>query len=356
MKNIMILPNATVKQAMEALDRTAENVLLVVNEANKLIGTLTDGDVRRHILAGKSLKGTIENAYHTDPIFVYKKDYEISSLKKKLVKTKVDLIPIVDDQKVVLDYITWEKAFSNGGKRSKNKVLIDAPLVIMAGGKGTRLEPFTRVLPKPLIPINGKVVITTIIDRFGEYGINDIYVTVNHMAKIIKAYFEEISPKYSVSFVSESEPLGTAGSLKLLSGQFTAPFFVSNCDILINADYNDVYKHHQENAYDITIVTSLKHYSLPYGTCELDEDGSLKRLTEKPEYSYLVNTGLYILNPEVLDLIPNHKFYHITDLMRDIKLNGGKIGVYPVSENAWIDIGEWDEYKKAVAKLEFNIQ
>lgn len=350
MKDITIHPSATIREAMEVLDKTAEKVLLVVDDKQVLIGTLTDGDIRRHILKARNLSGTIQDAFHPDPIFILQENVDPDKIKEVFLENKIDLIPILDQDRKVLDFISWEKAFGNN-RRSEDQKL-DVPVVIMAGGKGTRLEPFTRVLPKPLIPVGDKPMIDHIIDSFRVNGISEFYLTIHHKAKIIRAYFEEKEPDYSVGFVEEDEPRGNAGSLKLLADKLDRPFFVSNCDIIIEAEYADIYRFHTKNSYDITLVASAKQFNMPYGICELNGNGSLERVQEKPEYNYLVNTGLYVLNPSVIDLIPDNKLFHITHLMDKVRENKGTIGVYPVSEKAWIDVGQWAEYRKALKVIE----
>ncbi len=350
MKDISIQPSATIKEAMEALDKTAEKVLLVVDDDQRLIGALTDGDIRRHILKERDLIGTIQNAYNKKPIFVFQEDFKLERIKQLLTKNKINLIPILDLEHKVVDYITWEKAFGNS-RRSEDQKL-DVPVVIMAGGRGTRLEPFTKVLPKPLIPVGDKPIIDHIIDRFRDYGISEFYLTIHHMSKIIQAYFEEKEPDYSIGFAKENEPRGTAGSLKLLADKLNKPFFVSNCDIIIETDYADLYRFHMRNNYDITLVASAKQFNIPYGICELNGGGSLEQIKEKPEYNFLANAGMYVLNPAVLKLIPDNRLFHITHLIDKIKENGGQIGVYPVSENAWIDVGQWAEYRKTLKVIE----
>jgi dTDP-glucose pyrophosphorylase len=350
MKNITIHPKATIKETMETLDKTAEKVLLVVDDKQTLIGALTDGDIRRYILRGHNLSGTIQDAFHPNPIFILQEDFDFDETKAVFLKNKIDLIPILDQNRKVVDFITWEKAFGNN-RRIENQKL-DIPVVIMAGGKGTRLEPFTRVLPKPLIPVGDKPVIDHIIDRFRAYGISKFYLTIHHMSKIMRAYFEEKQPDYSIGFAEEDKPRGTAGSLKLLADKLNKPFFVSNCDIIIEADYADLYRFHTQNKHDITLVASAKQFNIPYGICELNSKGSLERIKEKPEYNFLVNAGMYVLNPAVLELIPDNQLFHITHLIDKIKENGGQIGVYPVSEKAWIDVGQWAEYRKALKLIE----
>ena len=350
MKDITIHPKVTIKEAMELLDKTAEKVLLVIDDEDKLIGSLTDGDIRRHILKAQNLIGTIESAYKKNPIFVFQQEIDAEKIKTIFIENIINVIPILDSNRKIVNYLTWEKVFGNDRKAEKQKVT--APVVIMAGGRGTRLEPFTKVLPKPLIPVGDKTVIDHIIDRFRAYGISEFYLTINHMAKIMRAYFEDKDLDYTIDFAEEDEPRGTAGSIKLIKDKLGIPFFVSNCDIIIEADYADLYNFHEKGSYDITLVAATKQFSIPYGVCELNGEGSLKNINEKPEYNFLVNTGLYVLNPQILELIPDTGIFHITHLMDKVQKNGGSVGVYPVSEGSWIDVGQWAEYRNALKIIE----
>lgn len=349
-KDISIHTDASIKQAMETLSVTAQKVLLIVDEDQALIGTLTDGDIRRFILKGYDLSGAIQEVYNKNPIFSYQKDFNLEKIKKTLVQNKIALLPIVDQNRRVVDFVTWERAFEND--REMKKQTLDAPVVIMAGGRGTRLEPFTKVLPKPLIPVGDKPIIEHIIDNFRIYGVREFFLTVHHQSKILRAYFEEKDPDYTIGFAEEDIPRGTASSLKLLNTTLQKPFFVSNCDIIIKADYNDLYRYHIDKGFDMTLVASTKKFDIPYGICELNSNGSLDGILEKPEYNFLVNTGMYILNPETIGLIPDDELFHITHLMEKVIKSGGEVGVYPVGENAWIDIGQWAEYRKAIKTIE----
>lgn len=348
MKDITVQPKVTIRQAMKALDKTAKKCLLVVDENKKLLGTLTDGDLRRSILEGVRFSDDISNSYHTKPTTLIKDNFSDEEAKQLLRGKNLDLIPIVDENGVVIDYITWSGI---GGKNQPRKTLGDIPVVIMAGGKGTRLEPFTKVLPKPLVPIQEKPIIEHIIERFTDLGCSNFHLTVNYKGKILKAYFEELQSDYQVHFVDEQEPLGTAGSLRFLFEKLNQPFFVTNCDIIIKADYASLYEFHQKGGYDITLVASAKEYIIPYGTCELNGDGHLSHINEKPQYDFLINTGLYVLNPEVLKMIPENKLFHITHLIEDAKNRGKKIGVFPIDDDAWIDVGQWAGYRKAIEKF-----
>jgi dTDP-glucose pyrophosphorylase len=347
MKNILISAEISIKKAMKKLNETAEKCLLVVDENNHLLGTLTDGDIRRAILNGNQFSSPIQNFYNDKPVTLSVPTQNKSSIKKTFLAHKMDLIPVVDVDNVVVDYFTWESVFGNGN--SRKNVCTDVPVVIMAGGKGTRLEPFTKVLPKALVPINEKPIIEHIIQRFTDVGCKEFHITINYKARVLKAYFDELAPEYSVSFVNEPQPLGTAGSLKFLDGKLDKPFFVTNCDIIIKADYDKLYRFHRMNEFDLTLVASTKEYIIPYGTCELSENGHLSQLNEKPSYEFLINTGLYVVNPSLLSILPKNKFYHITNLIEHANKEGKKIGVFPVDDDAWFDIGQWAEYKKTIA-------
>ena len=346
MKNIIIKSNISIQKAMSALDETSEKCLLVIDNDKKLLGTLTDGDIRRSILHGMKFSADVSSVYNKKPVVLSLHNKKEEGLKL-LQKYRLNLIPVVDPDNVVVDYVTY-RDFDLG---TSFDLLNNIPVVIMAGGKGSRLDPFTKILPKPLVPIKDKPIIEHIVNSFMNYGCKNYYLTINYKAEIIKAYFKEIGHDYSIEFIKEDHPLGTAGSLRLLIDRFSQPFFVTNCDIIINTDYISLYDFHIKGEYDITLVASSKEYQIPYGTCKINQDGHLMKLEEKPKYNLLINTGLYILNPSVLELIPEKKIYHITELIGSVKDEGKNVGVYPVEDDAWIDVGEWTEYKKAINDL-----
>jgi len=349
MKDITAQPNITIRQAMKKLSQSGEKCLVIANERNTLLGTLSDGDLRKAILNGCEMSDSIQQIYQSNPTILIDGEYEKEDVKKIFTQNKFDLIPVVNNLGELIDIFLWDKFLNNGKKDQQEK--LNVPVVIMAGGKGTRMEPFTKVLPKPLVPIHEKPIIEHIVERFTEIGCSKFYMSVNYKGKILKAYFEELQPNYDVTFIDEKEPLGTAGSLQYLKGKFDKSFFVTNCDIIIKTDYVSLYEFHQKNNYDITLVASTKEYIIPYGTCELNGDGHLSHINEKPKYDFLINTGLYVLNPDVLNFIPKDTFYHITHLIEDIKNSGVKVGVFPVDDDDWIDIGQWVEYQKAIDKF-----
>ena len=341
---------------MQRLDQTAEKCLFVVDEGQVLIGALTDGDVRRAILSNRSLDSTVDGIFNANPLKIQVQalpqiDDELRESATELMKHhRIEVVPVLDSTGKILRYFTWTDLFGNG--RDAEQPPLTAPVVIMAGGYGTRLEPFTKVLPKPLIPVHDKPIIEHIIDRFVEVGAGEFWLTVNYKSRIMKAYFEDREPEYAVHFVDEPEPMGTAGGLQFMRGKVDAPFFVTNCDIIINADYRRVMDFHIQNNHALTLVGSAVHYQIPYGTCVLDQQGHLARIDEKPQYDFLVNTGMYVVSPSALELIPAEGVYHMTHLMEALVAAGKTVGVFPVSEDAWIDVGQWKEYQRAADRLE----
>jgi len=349
MNHLLIQSDSSIKEALKQLNKSGEKCLIVVDSNNNYLGTISDGDVRRSILKGKNFDASIKSVFNKDSTYVEKGKFTIKKVKSIFLENKFDLIPVLDESNKVVEILFWDKVFKNTTKEYNQTLSV--PVVIMAGGKGARLEPFTKVLPKPLIPIHEKPVIEHIIERFTAIGISDFYITVNYKSRIMKAFFEELDPEYSVTFFTEEKPLGTAGSLRYLIDNFESPFFVTNCDTIINADLASFYQYHNSGKYAITIAASAKEYVIPFGACKLNKNGSLDSINEKPSFDFLINTGLYIINPEVLNLIPKEKVFHTTDLIKAANKNNMEIGVYPIDEDSWIDVGQWAEYQKAVEKL-----
>jgi len=330
MKKILIQPNSNLKNALKLMSETSEKCLVVVDKKNKLLGTLSDGDVRRAILNGKIYKNKINKYYQKRPTFLRKKNYSLSQAKNIFIKKRIDVIPIVGEFRKVIDVITFEDIFKKNKNDSSFKTF-SKTVIIMAGGKGTRLEPFTNVLPKPLVPINGKPVIEHIIEKFVENKVSNFFITSNYKSKILKAYFQEMKPKFKLTFVDESKPLGTAGGLSLLKNKIKKPFIVTNCDTIININFDNLMHFHISNKNDITLVVSSKEYIIPYGTCKLSKKGYLQKIVEKPKFDFFT--------------------YDITDLIQTAKTKKKQIGVYPIDDESWIDVGQWSEYHKAIDRL-----
>ena len=258
-------------------------------------------------------------------------------------------MPVVDESGELCDVLIWDDIFKQPQEQERPK--IDLPVVIMAGGKGTRLKPITNVIPKPLVPVGDKTILEVIMDQFESIGCHKFYMSVNYKADMMKYYLSQLDHKYDVEFFMEDKPLGTIGSVSLLKGKITTPFFVSNCDSINEQDYRDVWDYHVSNHNDMTIVTMVKSFKIPYGVIETGEDGLMTALKEKPEQTFQVNTGVYILNPELIGEIPEGEFFHITHLMEKVQSRSGRVGCFPVSEHSWKDMGEWPEYLKMINVL-----
>jgi len=338
-----------VRQAMKKLDESHRKILFVVQDDFLLFGTLTDGDIRRWILSGNNLDEPVENVCNKKPI-TFKDDYNQDDIKNTMLEHRIQAVPIVGRKNQITDLLFWDTVFDSEF-RFEIKGDLDITVVIMAGGAGARLDPFTKILPKPLIPIGERSVLEVVIDKFREYGIEEYYVSLFHKAMMIKAYFDELNPPYTINYLEESKPLGTAGVLSQLQSSIKGSLFLTNCDTIINCNYKDLLKFHDRNNYDVTLVGSMINYCVPYGICEIENEGKLVSLKEKPEYSYLVSTGMYVLRETALKLIPHDEHFNMTDLIDKVRNTNGTIGVYPISEKSWLDTGEWKEYKKTVEQL-----
>jgi dTDP-glucose pyrophosphorylase len=348
-KSFLIPQTFTIRQAMQQLEKTEEKIVFVVDAESKLVGSLTDGDIRRWILSDGDLRAQVLQVCNRAP-YLAEESFATEQIRAEMLKGNFGCVPVVNSSREIVRLLFWEELFQ-GAVISKPKTRLDLPVVIMAGGQGARLAPFTNVLPKPLIPVGDRTVIELIIDQFLPYGLDRFYLTVNYKAKVLKSFFEELTPSYTVTYIQEAEPLGTAGSLRALYSPTPEPLIVTNCDIVIQADFGELVSFHTDNNYDLTLVASLKDYHIPYGVCELEKGGSLARITEKPQYSFLVNTGMYVVRRDRLDLIPEQTRCDMTDFIENLKMAGRRIGVFPIGENAWIDTGEWAEYRKALEAL-----
>ena len=337
----------SIKNAIEKLSKFGVKSIVVL-ENSKLIGTLSDGDVRRSLLNNKKISDSINEIYNKDPIFFYEEDVSTEKVKKVFLEKKFDLIPVVTKNKKIKDVLYWNNVFKEKKKKIKK---INNPLIIMAGGRGARLEPFTSVLPKPLIPVNNKPIIDHILEKFIDFGVYKIFISINYKSEILRSYFKEKKTLTKFNFITENKPLGTAGSLKLLKNRIKKDFFVTNCDVVFNINYRDFFDFHKNNSYDITIVASAEEHKIPYGVCNLNEEGNLKHIHEKPSIDFLANTGLYLCKPKVINLIPSNKYFNFTELIRKAIQKKYKVGVYLISNKNWIDVGHWKEYKKSIVKL-----
>ncbi len=322
--------------------------MLFVFEKEHFVSILTIGDIQRAIVNNVALDTSIARVVDRNKKFARIGEAR-DGIREKMLRLRAECMPVLDGQGELIDVIFWRDLFEKEVTDLRPK--INLPVVIMAGGKGTRLKPITNVIPKPLVPVGDKTILEVIMDQFESIGCHKFYMSVNYKADMMKYYLSQLDHQYDIEFFVEDKPLGTIGSVSLLKGKITTPFFVSNCDSINEQDYRDVWDYHVSNHNDMTIVTMVKSFKIPYGVIETGENGLMTALKEKPEQTYQVNTGVYILNPELIDEIPEGEFFHITHLMEKVQARGGRVGCFPVSEHSWKDMGEWPEYLKMINVL-----
>lgn len=343
----LIQKNKSILEALKLMDSSKTKLLFVFNK-DKFEGILTIGDIQRAILKDINLTDKISTILDTNKIYA-SADESLETVKKKMAKIRAECMPVVDENGKLVKVYSWKELFGN--KTQTEYPNLNVPVVIMAGGMGSRLAPLTNIYPKPLIPIGEKTIVESIMDKFVNYNCHDFYMSVNYKADTIKNYFDFINnPNYNIDYFQEDKPMGTAGSLRLLKDKINSTFFVSNCDILIEEDYSNILEYHRTNKNELTVVAAVKTFSIPYGTIITGENGLLESIEEKPTLSFKINTGLYILEPSLLDDIPD-EFFHITHLMEKLKKEGRRVGVYPISQNDWKDMGDWKEYLKLINVL-----
>lgn len=338
-KNYCISDELTVREAMKAIDNADPKIVFIVT-GKKLIASLTDGDVRRYLLNGGQLTDLAIQASNKCPRYASSRDEAVSLYHEK----NFVAIPIVDSHRNIEDiYI---------GKLYFNEQLADLnmPVVINAGGKGTRLEPYTKILPKPLIPVGELPIIEHIMQRFIEYGCSKFSMIVNYKKEMMKAYFGN-DKQYDITWYDEQKPLGTGGGLCYLKGKINETFFFTNCDNLLLSNYESMLRFHRENHNVITMICAYKNIKIPYGVIEMGLNGSIEAMKEKPELSFLTNTGIYIVEPEVLDDMEYNVPIGFPDIIENERKKGKKVAIYPVSENEWLDMGQLSELEKMRIKL-----
>lgn len=341
--DILIDENSSMIRAMEVLDTTSKKVLFVQRDG-KLNAAITDGDIRRWILAKGSLEAKVKDIANYNPLYLHESQRSIA--KDFMKKNYIEAVPLVDDNKKIVSIVLLNEEDIESYKK------INIPVVIMAGGLGTRLYPYTKILPKPLIPIGEIPIVEHIMNRFNQYGSSKFFLVVNHKKNMIKAYFNEIEKNYEVNYVDEDQPLGTGGGLSLLKEKINSTFILSNCDILIEEDYEKIYNYHKKESNLITMVCSLKKIKIPYGVIEIGENGEIEEMREKPELSFFTNTGMYVVEPKVIEELEENKRVGFPDIIEKHKKVGEKVGVYPISESSWMDMGQMDEMEEMKRRLE----
>lgn len=344
----IISEEMSLMETMKVIDKNASGNAFICRDG-ALVAAVSDGDIRRSLMSGVGMETPIREIANYNPVYLYRKDgWKSSSVMKE---NAITTLPILDENKHIVDIKLLLKKSPAPGQK------LGVPVVIMAGGKGTRLKPYTDILPKPLIPIGDKTITEHIIERFQKFGCLDFYMIVNYKKNFIKSYFtdsfkqEEQNRPVQIHFAEEESFLGTGGGIALIKKDIHEPFFLTNCDILIEADYGKIIKKHKEENNIITIVCAQKNVVIPYGTVELDAGGSVEGFKEKPSFQFYTNTGLYVIEPEFLNMIPEDTHIDITDVIKNCIQAGKRVGTFLIDEENWMDMGQLEEMEKMKERM-----
>lgn len=335
-KEHLILSGSNIKQALGVLNNLSQDaILFVVDDNNKLIGSLTDGDVRRGLLNDFTVENKINEIIQPNPRFIRKGNYDI----KKIIEYREEdyrVIPVLDDNNIVINVINF--------RYIKSYLPID--VVIMAGGRGQRLQPLTDLTPKPLLKVGSKPIMEHNLNRLVMYGIDDYWVSVKYLGEQIEGYFGSGKQKnINIEYVWEYEPLGTIGAVSQIENFKHDYILITNSDLLTNIDYEEFFLEFINQEADFAVLTIPYQVAIPYAVLET-EKGKVRSFKEKPTYTYYSNGGIYLMKKEMVELIPPNKFYNATDLMEDLILRNKKVISFPFS-GYWLDVGNHEDFEKA---------
>jgi len=335
--------NCKIAQALEILSNLGHDLtLFIVNENRILVGTLTDGDIRRGLLKGIEIFGSVETLMNRNFRFITEENTDVEKIKA-FKEIGIILLPVLNKEHRIIKIINLASLES----------LLPVSVVVMAGGEGKRLRPLTEKTPKSLLQVGDKPILEHVVDRFVKFGINDINITINYLGDLIENYFKNGESKgISIKYVKETKKLGTAGSISLVRDFKHDVVLLMNADLLTNVNFEDFYLQFKESGADLMVACIPYVVNIPYAVLEINND-EVKSLKEKPKYTYYSNAGIYLFKKEVITLIPNNDFYDATDLISELIALNKKVSYYPIL-NFWLDIGNIDDYNKANEFLKHN--
>lgn len=340
MKNIselLVNQNNTIKEALKIIDTGAIRIALVVDEENRLLGTLSDGDIRRGLLNGKTLDDSIESLYYKNPTIALHTESK-DKIIQKAIMNQVYQIPLVDENNKLVDIVNLATLLNITKKRNR--------VILMAGGLGTRLRPLTDDIPKPLLKVGNKPILETIIRNFAEHGFVNITISLNYKGDMIKDYFGDGSDfGVNIDYVEENKRLGTAGALSLLKENPHEPFFVMNGDLLTDVNFSHLLDFHSFGNSTATMCVREYEYQVPYGVIEI-KDSEISSIVEKPIQKFFVNAGIYVLSPSVFNDIPENEFFDMPTLFNILIKKQKKVSSFPIHEY-WLDIGRMSDFEQA---------
>lgn len=335
-QTIIVTPDQTLLETMKIIDNSSLQFAVVVDEERRLLGTVTDGDIRRGILRGEGLEVPISSIMNVNPVSAQmgQKPYR---LKQFMKSKKLKQLPIVNKNNQIIDIL-----FIDNLDQSANKNTV----ILMLGGLGTRLRPLTNDVPKPMLKIGNKPIVETIVEGFKQFGYTHFIFSVNYKKEIIQEYFQNGDAlDVTIDYIEEEKRMGTAGALSLLEQRPTEPFFVMNGDLLTQINFDQLMEFHREHQSMATMCVREYEYQVPYGVIETD-GVHLAGIKEKPIQRSFVNAGIYVLNPEIFDYIPQNQFYDMPTLFEELIAAEKKVAVFPIREY-WLDIGRIDDFHRA---------
>ena len=336
-QKILLSPSSTIRQSLAIIDSGAKKIAIVADENQKLLGTLTDGDIRRAILNGGGLDDSIEAIYFRTPTTCGINDSKAKILQLA-VAHKLYQIPVIDTEGRIVGIAEVNELLRP--TRHANKV------VLMAGGLGTRLSPLTDTTPKPMLHVGNKPILETIIENFSKYGYTDIILSVSYKSHIIEEYFGDGAAfGVKIDYVHENKRMGTAGALSLVRDKLSEPFFVMNGDLLTNINFEHMHDYHLSHRAAATMAVREYDFQVPYGVVNI-QDGKITSIEEKPTHKFFVSAGIYMLSPEVLANIPNNEFFDMPTLFEKLITAKHCAVSFPIREY-WLDIGRMSDYERA---------
>jgi len=337
LEDIIVRESTSILEVLKIIDASSKQIAIIVDNEKKLLGTISDGDIRRAILKNISLNDSIKNIYSKTPIVA-----NINNSKEEILNIcrskKIHQIPIIDEKGNLIALEILDELISKEIKLNK--------VVLMVGGLGTRLRPLTENIPKPMLKVGNKPILQTIVEKFSLYGYKNIVMCVNYKLNIIQDYFGDGSRfGVNIDYILEDKRLGTAGGLGLIDEKLTEPFFVMNADLLTNVNFDHLYDFHVTNNSMATMCVQDYDFKVPYGVVNV-ENTKILSIKEKPTQKYFVNAGIYMLSPDCLKYIPQNQFYDMPTLFEKLISENENVISFPLREY-WLDIGHIDEYEKA---------
>jgi dTDP-glucose pyrophosphorylase len=342
-EQLFIDESASALAAMQKMDEVGHKLLMVHTEHGGFAGLVSIGDIQRHLVNGGELSVRVSEVQRNE-IRVCREEDSYEEIRAEMLQHRTEYMPVLTSEGELSDVIMWEDIFESDDQR--REPIEDVTGVIMAGGKGTRLRPLTNVIPKPLVPVGDKPILEHIIEWFARYGVTDLFISVGYKADMIRQYVaDNVTADVNVTFVEEDRPMGSIGSLSLMKERLDGTIIVSNCDIIIDNNLVDIVDSHEEKGSAMTLVSSIKSYDIPYGVVNVGENGQFVEMDEKPTKSFWVNTGVYVIDEEIYMMVEKRKM-NMDELIDRARESDHRVGAFPVSEGAWMDVGQWEEYQR----------